>query len=111
AAALARERARKLEIAARRLVDRKGRPLRLAHGGRERRARPELGAFDVADAGGSRRELEPRQRAKAFRGGEAEVPREPPLGGCRVEHVAGKRCYRRQRAQIGGERAIAIKRV
>ena len=95
-AALARERAHELEIAACRLVDRKRRPWRLAHRRRERRASAELRALDIADAGGGGRKLEPRKRAEAFRRGEAEISREPALGGCPIEHVAGKRRHRRQ---------------
>jgi hypothetical protein len=85
--------------------------LRLAHGRGERRAASELRALHVADAGGGRRELEPRQRAEAFRGGQAEISRKPALGRRPVEHVARERGHRRQRAQIGGERAVAVERV
>src|SRR5262249_19688149 len=51
-AALARERAHELEIAAGRLVDRERRSLRLAHGRRQRRAPPPPRAVPAAGAGG-----------------------------------------------------------
>src|SRR5262249_22608396 len=71
----------------------------------------EGGARDMAEAGGGGGGLEPRQRAEACGGGEREIRREPALGGRAVEHVARQRRHRRQRAQIRGERGIAVERV
>src|SRR5262249_61198940 len=80
--------------------------------GRGRRgAPPGRGAPKGAAAGGAGGELEPRQRAEAFRRRQAEISREPALGRGAVEHVARERRHRRQRAQIWGERAVAVERV
>ena len=111
ARAFARKRAHQLEIAAGGLVDQQGRALRLAHRRGERRALAELRALDIGDAGGRGGELEPRQRAEGVAGGDRKVIREPPLGGGAVEHVAGKRRHRRQRAQIGRQLGVAVERV
>src|SRR5262249_15023918 len=69
------------------------------------------GAPRGAAGGGGARGLEPRQRAEAFGRRQAEISREPALGRGPVEHVARERRHRRQRAQIWGERAVAVERV
>ena len=110
-AALARQGAHQLEVAARRLVDQERRALRLAHRRRERRALAELRALHIGDAGGGGGKLEPRERAEPFGGGQPEIPGEPPFGAGAIEHVAGERRHRRQRAQIGRELGVAVERV
>ena len=111
AAPLARERAHEFEVRPRRLVDRQGRALRLAERRRQRRPLAELGALDVGDAGRRGVQFEPRQRAERLAGGDGEIIAQPPLGGGAVEHVAGQRRHRRQRAQIRRQLRIAVERV
>src|SRR5262249_56080099 len=111
AAPVARERAHELEIAARCLIDRQRRALRLAHRRRKRRTAAELRALHIGDAGGRSRELEPRQGAESLRAGELEIAGETALRARPFEHVAGEWGHRRQRAQIGRELAIAVERV
>src|SRR5262249_23327611 len=61
--------------------------------------------------GAARRNPEPGRRAEASRRQKAKISREPALGRGPVEHVARERRHRRQRAQIWGERAVAVERV
>ena len=111
AAPFAGERAHEFEIGARRLVDRERRAGGLAHRRRQRQPLAELRALDIGDDGGSRGQLEPRQRAERLAGGDREIGGEPPLGGRAVEHVAGERRHRRQLAQPGREIGVGIERV
>ncbi len=111
AAALARERAHQLEVGAGRGVDRHGGALRLAHRRGERRTLADLGALHIGDAGGGRGQLEPREHAECLGRGDREIGREPPLRGRPVEHVAGERRHRRQRAQQRHHVGIAVERV
>ncbi len=101
AAPLAGKRAHQFEIAARGLVDRHGGAGAFAQRRRQRRALADLRALDVSHAGRGGGQLEPRQRAEGLAGRHREERGQPPLGGGAVEHVAGERRHRRQRAPIG----------
>ena len=86
-------------------------PSRLAHRRRQRRPLAELRALHIGDAGGGGGQLQPRQRAERLRGRDREIRRQPPLGGGAVEHVAGQRRHRRQRAQERRQLRVGIERV
>ena len=111
AAPLARQCAHQFEIAARRLVDRHRRAGAFAQRRRQRRALADLRALDIGDAGRRGRQLQPRERAERFAGGDREEGRQPPLGGRAVEHVARERRHRRQRAPIGRKIRLAVQRI
>ena len=72
---------------------------------------PSLGALDISDAAAaavsSTRENAPNEAVVATR----EKRRQPPLRGRAVEHVAGQRRHRRQRAQIRRKFGVGIERV
>jgi len=55
--------------------------------------------------------LRPRHRAEAVHGGHREIIAQPPLGGGGVEHVAGQRRHRGQRAEQRREVRVGIERV
>ena len=83
----------------------------LAQRRRQRRALAELRALHIGDAGGGGGQFQPRQRAERLGGGDREIIRQPPLGGGAVEHVAGQRRHRRQRAQKRRQLRVGIERV
>ena len=103
AAPLARKRAHQFEIAAGGLVDRDGCARAFAQRRRQRRAFADLRALDVGDAGRGGGQLQPRERAEGFAGRHREERGQPPLGAGAIEHVAGERRHRRQRAPIRHE--------
>jgi hypothetical protein len=96
AAALAALGAHQLKVRARRRIDRERRSRSFAGRRRQRRPLAELGALHIGDAGRRGGQLQARERAKRFRRCDRKIRRQPPLGGCAVEHVAGERRHRRQ---------------
>ena len=93
------------------MVDRERRAGGLAHRRRQRRMLADLGALDVGDRRRRGRQLDAREGAEGRGRGDAEERGKPPLGSRAVEHVAGERRYRRQRAQLRRKLGVGIKRV
>ncbi len=71
----------------------------------------DLRALDIGDNGRRGGKLDARECAEGIRRRHAEKRREAPLGGGAVEHVAGERRDRGQRAKVGRKLRVAVERI